>query len=97
MATMNIPANDRRHTPERRHTPMLGKRKGSVAFFDYLSLVLMIVGGLNWAAVGLSGVDVVAALFGVATPLSRLIYVLAGLAALYGIYLVSRMANSRVR
>ena len=95
MATMNIPANDRRHTPERRQTPMLGKRTTSVSVLDYLSMALMIIGGLNWASVGLWGVDVVASLFGVGTPIARFIYILVGLAALYGIYLMARMARVR--
>ena len=93
MATMNIPANDRRHTPERRQTPILGRRSTGVSVIDYLAMALLIIGGLNWAAVGLWGVDVVASLFGVATPIARLIYLLVGLAALYGIYLVVRMAK----
>jgi uncharacterized membrane protein YuzA (DUF378 family) len=93
MATMNIPANDRRHTPERRQTPILGRRSTGVSVIDYLSMALMIIGGLNWASVGLWGVDVVARLFGVGTPLARVIYILVGLAALYGIYLVIRMSK----
>lgn len=97
MATMNIPANDRRHTPERRQTPMLGRRSTGVSVLDYIAMTLMIIGGLNWASVGLWGVDVVASLFGVATPIARVIYILVGLAALYGIYLVTRMAKVNVR
>lgn len=96
MAAMNIPANDRRHTPERRQTPMLGRPSTGVSALDYLAMALMIVGGLNWASVGLAGVDVVASLFGVATPIARVIYLLVGLAALYGIYLVIRMAKVNV-
>lgn len=93
MATMNIPANDRRHTPERRQTPLLGRRSTGFSALDYLAMALMIVGGLNWASVGLWGVDLVACVFGVATPIARVIYILVGLAALYGIYLATRMAT----
>ena len=94
MATMNIPANDRRHTPERRQSPGLATSRHSVAWLDYLAMALMIIGGLNWASVGLFGADVIANLFGVGTPSARVIYVLVGLAALYGIYLASRMAGA---
>ncbi|MDB5959079.1 MAG: hypothetical protein JWP59_373 [Massilia sp.] len=97
MATMNIPANDRRHTAERRQTPVLGKRSTGVSVLDYLSMALMIIGGLNWASVGVWGVDVVARLFGVGTPIARVIYILVGLAALYGIYLISRMEKPGTR
>lgn len=95
MATMNIPATERRHLPERRQNTGVARRAGSLAALDYAAMVLMIIGGLNWAMVALFGVDVVAALFGVATPTARVIYVLVGLAALYGIYLLSHLASAR--
>lgn len=51
---------------------------------DIISLVLLIVGGLNWALVGLFQFDLVAAIFGGPdAALSRIVYVLVGLAALY--------------
>ena len=48
-----------------------------------ITLVLLIVGGLNWLLVGLFDFDLVAALFGEKTPLSRIVYVLVGLSALW--------------
>ncbi len=45
--------------------------------------VLLVVGGLNWLLVGLIGLDLVARIFGPGTVLSRVVYVLVGLAALY--------------
>ncbi|WP_426172945.1 DUF378 domain-containing protein [Massilia sp. TWR1-2-2] len=90
MATMNIP-NDRRHIPERRTTN--GTHHGArTAALDYVAMALLIIGGLNWAMVGLFSIDVVATLFGVQTPVTRFIYVVVGLAALYAIYLISKMA-----
>ncbi|RZL09752.1 MAG: DUF378 domain-containing protein [Rubrivivax sp.] len=56
-----------------------------------IALILLIVGGLNWAMVGLFEVDLVAALFGAMTALSRLIYVLVGAAALYGLVLLVQL------
>lgn len=50
---------------------------------DWISMLLLIVGGLNWGLVGFFGVDLVAALFGPMTGVSRLIYSLVGLSALY--------------
>jgi uncharacterized membrane protein YuzA (DUF378 family) len=50
-----------------------------------LTLVLLIVGGLNWGLVGLFGFDLVAAIFGAMSPLSRLVYSLVGLSALWQI------------
>ncbi|TFY98321.1 DUF378 domain-containing protein [Ramlibacter humi] len=51
---------------------------------DWIALVLMIIGGLNWGLVGLFNLDVVATLFGQDSSISRVIYVLVGLAALWG-------------
>lgn len=48
-----------------------------------LALVLLIVGGLNWALVGVFGFDLVAALFGEMSMLSRIVYVLVGASALW--------------
>ncbi len=50
---------------------------------DAVALVLVIVGGLNWLLVGLFELDVVAALFGADSLLSKVVYVLVGLAALW--------------
>lgn len=48
-----------------------------------LTLVLLIVGGLNWGLVGLFGFDLVAALFGEMSILSRIVYVVVGASALW--------------
>ncbi|MGP4074002.1 DUF378 domain-containing protein [Piscibacillus sp. B03] len=49
-----------------------------------IALVLLIVGGLNWLLVGLFQWDLVASIFGGQdSALSRIIYSLVGIAALY--------------
>lgn len=50
---------------------------------DWIALILVIVGGLNWGLVGLFNFDLVAAIFGDMSVLSRIVYVLVGLSALY--------------
>jgi uncharacterized protein len=52
---------------------------------NIITLVLLIVGGLNWGLVGLFGFDLVAAIFGAMSPLSRIVYALVGLSALWQI------------
>ncbi|WP_229442907.1 DUF378 domain-containing protein [Massilia psychrophila] len=56
-------------------------------------MALLIVGGLNWALVGLLSFDLVATLFGTQSTLTRLVYILVGVSALYAIYLVSRWGS----
>ena len=48
-----------------------------------ITLVLLIVGGLNWGLVGLFGFDLVAAIFGEMSALSRIVYTLVGASALW--------------
>jgi uncharacterized membrane protein YuzA (DUF378 family) len=52
-------------------------------FINILTLVLVIVGGLNWGLVGLFDFDLVAAIFGGGSALSRIVYVLVGLSAVW--------------
>lgn len=51
--------------------------------FDWLALVLVIVGGLNWGLVGILKFDLVATIFGDMSGLSRVVYSLVGLSAVY--------------
>ena len=60
---------------------------------DLASLTLLIVGGLNWGLVGLFNFDLVASLFGDGTMLARAVYVLVGIAALYGFVTATRVAK----
>jgi uncharacterized membrane protein YuzA (DUF378 family) len=48
----------------------------------WVSLALLVVGGLNWLLVGLLNFDLVAAIFGEMSPASRIVYVLVGLSAI---------------
>jgi uncharacterized protein len=66
-------------------------------FINIVTLVLVIVGGLNWGLVGLFDFDLVAALFGEMSPLSRIVYVLVGASALWqiGPLLKSISGNTR--
>ena len=58
---------------------------------DRIALVLAIVGGINWGSVGLFRFDIVAWLFGGQTAtVSRVIYTLVGIAALWCISLLIR-------
>ena len=48
-----------------------------------ITLLLLIVGGLNWGLVGLFDFDLVTALFGEMSVISRAVYVLVGASALW--------------
>lgn len=57
----------------------------------WIALILVIVGGLNWGLIGLFKFDLVATIFGTVSGLSRLIYVLVGLSALYLIFVAQKL------
>lgn len=50
---------------------------------NLVTLLLIIVGGLNWGLVGLFDFNLVAALFGEQSALSRIVYILVGASALW--------------
>ena len=50
---------------------------------EWVAVVLLVVGGLNWGLVGLVKLDLVATLFGTASLISNVVYILVGLSALY--------------
>ncbi|MCX7922301.1 MAG: DUF378 domain-containing protein [Clostridia bacterium] len=61
---------------------------------DRLSLILVIIGALNWLLIGLFRYDLVAAIFGSPTTfMSRTIYTLVGLAGIYTISLLFRESS----
>lgn len=50
---------------------------------DWVALILVVIGGLNWGLVGLFGFDLVAWLFVSIPIIGTIIYILVGLAAIY--------------
>lgn len=50
---------------------------------DWIAFVLVVVGALNWGLYGFFKYDLVAKIFGDLTTVSRVIYALIGLAAVY--------------
>ncbi len=56
---------------------------------DNISLILVIIGALNWGSIGLFGFDFVAAIFGgQLSVMSRIIFTLVGIAGLWSITLL---------
>ena len=57
----------------------------NVATLRLISWILVIIGGINWLLIGLINLNLVAMIFG-ESMISRLIYIIVGLAACYMIY-----------
>jgi uncharacterized protein len=64
---------------------------------DWIAYILTIIGGLNWGLVGLFKFNLVNEIFGKESALSRIIYVLVGLSALYLIYAGTKLGKDRTR
>ncbi len=65
---------------------------------DRISLILVIVGALNWGAIGLFGFDFVAWLCGgQAAVVSRIVYTLVALAGIWCISLLFRPREDEAR
>ena len=78
--------------PARSSSISADTRKLAVA--DWISFVLMIVGAVNWGLVGAFGLDLVALLFGEMTMASRVVYILVGVAGLYGLTMPMRLRRT---
>lgn len=57
---------------------------------DWIVLVLVVVGGLNWGLVGIGGWNVVNMILGSIPILEKIVYILVGIAALYMIYVEAK-------
>jgi uncharacterized membrane protein YuzA (DUF378 family) len=61
-------------------------REFSMKSLHFITLILVILGALNWGLMGLFQLDLVATIFGgPQTALSRIVYILVGLSGLYQI------------
>jgi uncharacterized membrane protein YuzA (DUF378 family) len=66
---------------------------GKLNVVDWIALVLVIVGGLNWALVGIFKFDLVAWIFGDMSVVSRIVYILVGVAAVYMAIIAARLGK----
>ena len=55
---------------------------------DKIALLLMVIGAINWGLIALFEFDLVAALFGEMSAISRIVYGLVGISGLWGIKLL---------
>jgi len=55
---------------------------------DTIALVLIIIGAINWGLIGLFKFNLVDAIFGTMSLLSRIIYTLVGISGLWGFKLI---------
>lgn len=61
---------------------------------DYIILVLIIVGALNWGLIGFFQFDLVRVIFGNMSMFSRIVYAVVGLSGLYAISYFGRIRSA---
>jgi len=64
-----------------------------LSVIDWVALVLVLVGALNWGLVGFFQFDLVKAIFGDMSVLSRIIYALVGISAIYVAVISPKLAK----
>jgi len=72
---------------------LISKIMNKLNALDWIAMILIIVGGLNWALVGLFSFDLVATIFGDMSVISRTVYTLVGLAALYELVTIGKLGK----
>lgn len=55
----------------------------TLTVIDWIALVLVIVGGVNWGLVGLFKFNLVEVIFGFAPIIATIVYIIVGIAAIY--------------
>jgi uncharacterized membrane protein YuzA (DUF378 family) len=63
---------------------------------NVVTLILVIIGGINWGLVGLFNIDLVATIFSFAPILATMVYVLVGASALYQIMPLTKTMQERL-
>ena len=57
---------------------------------DWIALVLVIIGAVNWGLVGAANINLVTLILGTIPILVQIVYILVGLAGLYTIYYLAK-------
>ena len=66
-----------------------------MSVLDRIALILVVIGALNWGAIGIFDFNLVSWICGSATIVARIIYTLVGLAGIWSISLLFREATEK--
>ena len=59
---------------------------------DWVTFILMLIGGLNWGLIGIFNWNLVEAIFGM-TVITTIIYILVGLSAVYWLAMAGKLSK----
>ena len=63
-------------------------------FLDWIAIILIIIGAINWGLVGLFSFNLVTFLFSRVPVLEHLIYIVVGLAGVYKLFTLGKCCRS---
>jgi len=72
-----------------------GKKKKTMRALDWIAYVLVIVGAIVWLPVGIADANLLELIFKEVMWVTRAIYILVGLAGLYGIWTFIKLVSRR--
>lgn len=90
MSMIDHPFTERRRRHDRR-SDAASRKLNAV---DWIAMLLVIAGGLNWGLIGLMQIDLIGTLFGEMSIAARLVYLAIGVSGLYAIYTCMRLSGS---
>jgi uncharacterized membrane protein YuzA (DUF378 family) len=61
---------------------------------DWIALILVIVGGLNWGLVGIFDFNLVTTIFGSMPAISNIVFDLVGISAIYSLLLLTKLRKA---
>lgn len=67
--------------------------KKNMEWYDWLAIVLLVVGGINWGLYGVFSFNLVQFLLGQIPILAKIVYALVGIAGLYGFVFLVKQAS----
>ncbi len=65
-------------------------------WLNVITMILVIIGAINWGLVGLFGLNLVAVIFGFSPILLKLIYIIVGLSGVYQIMPLSKAMQEQM-
>lgn len=64
---------------------------------SWVAIILAVVGAINWGLIGLFNFNLVAAIFGELSPVSRIVYIVVAVAGLYLLFAATRFRDTGAR
>ncbi len=71
--------------------PVTGMEGCEMVALITIALILVIIGALNWGLIGFFNFNLVSAIFGERSAVSKVVYAIVGIAGLYSIFLLTRV------